>query len=91
MAAITVYMRPTCPYCVRAVELLASKGVDFEKVDVAKNPERRKEMTQRANGRTTVPQIFIGDKHIGGCDDLHALNDRGQLESLLGQESSTST
>lgn len=90
MAAITVYMRPTCPYCVRAVELLASKGVDFEKIDVARNPERRKEMIQRANGRTTVPQIFIGDKHIGGCDDLHALNDRGQLDPLLGQGSSAS-
>ena len=85
--AITVYMRPTCPYCVRAMGLLKQKGAEFEAIDVSQHPERRPEMIQRANGRTTVPQIFIGDKHVGGCDDLHALDDAGQLDPLLGHGS----
>jgi glutaredoxin 3 len=91
MAAVTLYIRPTCPYCVRAISLLKSKGAHFETIDVSKNPGRRPEMIQRANGRTTVPQIFIGDRHIGGCDDLHELEDAGQLDALLGGDASAST
>lgn len=86
--AITVYMRPTCPYCVRALHLLDSKGAEYEAIDVSANPAKRPEMIQRANGRSTVPQIFIGDRHIGGCDDLHALDAAGQLDPLLGRDSS---
>lgn len=85
--AITVYSRPTCPYCVRAIALLKRKGADFDVIDLSRQPERRPEMIQRANGRTTVPQIFIGEQHIGGCDDLHALDDAGGLDPLLAQES----
>lgn len=80
---IEIYIKPTCPYCVRAKALLTSKNVAFEVIDIAQNPDRRPEMIERANGRTTVPQIFINDQHIGGCDDLHALNDAGKLDPLL--------
>lgn len=80
---IEIYIKPTCPYCVRARALLTSKNVVFEVIDIAQNPDRRPEMIERANGRTTVPQIFINGQHIGGCDDLHALNDAGKLDPLL--------
>jgi glutaredoxin 3 len=83
MASIEVYTTPFCPYCVAAKELLRRKGVDFTEIDVAGDRELRAKMIERAGGRMTVPQIFIGDTHVGGCDDLHALDDAGGLDPLL--------
>lgn len=83
MPPITIYTKSWCPYCSAAKELLARKGAAFTEIDIEKKPEARAEMIQKANGRTTVPQIFIGEKHVGGCDDLYALDDRGGLEALL--------
>ena len=83
MASIEIYTSPTCGYCHAAKRLLAKKGVDFNEVDVARHPERRPEMMQRANGRRTVPQIFIDGRHVGGCDDLYALDAQGKLDPLL--------
>jgi glutaredoxin 3 len=83
MPDIVMYSKPTCPYCHAAKDLLVRKGVTFEDVDISRFPERRAEMIQRASGRTTVPQIFIGGRHVGGCDDLHALDRAGGLDPLL--------
>ena len=83
MAQVTIYTKPYCPYCVRAVSLLEKKGVEFTEVEAAFDPEKRKEMIQRANGRATFPQIFVGDEHIGGCDDMMALEYAGKLDPLL--------
>ena len=82
MQDIDVYSKDYCPYCHRAVELLNIKGVSFNLIDVTSNSSRETEMQQRS-GRRTVPQIFIGDRHIGGCDDLFALDERGELDHLL--------
>ena len=79
---VVIYSTGWCPYCTRARELLKSKGVDFEEIDVEARPEARSEMTARS-GRRTVPQIFIGATHVGGCDDLHALEASGRLDTLL--------
>ena len=86
MPAIDVYTRPMCPYCHRAVALLQKKGVPFTEIDAGFDPEKRKEMVQRAGGRSTYPQIFIGDQHIGGCDDMMALEFAGKLDALLKAE-----
>ena len=83
MANIDIYIKPTCPYCIRALGLLKKKGVDYHIINIMQEPERRQEMIDRAGGRSTVPQIFINGKHIGGCDDLHALDAAGQLDGLL--------
>ena len=83
MPSITIYTKSWCPYCSAAKRLLEDKGAAFTEIDIEKIPEARTEMIQKANGRTTVPQIFIGDRHVGGCDDLYALDDRGRLEPLL--------
>jgi len=83
MQAVTMYFKPTCPYCQRAHQLLTAKGVAYEGIDISREPERREEMIARANGRKIVPQIFIGDTHVGGCDDLHALEAAGKLDALL--------
>ena len=83
MASIEVYTTPYCPYCVSAKELLRRKGVGFTEINVAGDRELRAKMVERAGGRMTVPQIFIGDTHVGGCDDLHALDDAGGLDPLL--------
>ncbi|WP_262271998.1 glutaredoxin 3 [Microvirga yunnanensis] len=83
MPSITIYTKSWCPYCSAAKKLLGEKGVAFTEIDIEKKPEARAEMIQRASGRSTVPQIFIGERHVGGCDDLYALDDRGQLEPLL--------
>jgi glutaredoxin 3 len=80
---IQVYTKPYCPYCDRAMALLANKGVAVEQTDISLNRDGRAEMIARANGRTTVPQIFIGDRHIGGSDDLAALERAGELDILL--------
>ena len=83
MPPITIYTKSWCPYCSAAKNLLDQKGAAFTEIDIDAEPEKRRDMVQRAGGRTTVPQIFIGDRHVGGCDDLYALDDRGQLEALL--------
>jgi len=83
MPHIEIYTTPTCPYCIAAKRLLTDKGAAFEEISVAGEPALRAKMTERADGRTSVPQIFIDGKHIGGCDDLHALDAEGGLDLLL--------
>ena len=83
MAEVVVYSSPWCSYCSRAKKLLNEKGVQFEEIDVMMQPRKRVEMTEKAEGRTTVPQIFIGDHHVGGSDDLAALEAAGKLDALL--------
>jgi glutaredoxin 3 len=83
MKPVTIYTTPTCGYCAAAKRLLTSKGVSFDEINVAADPARRAEMTQRAMGRRTVPQIFIGGAHVGGCDDLYALESAGSLDRAL--------
>jgi glutaredoxin 3 len=83
MATVEIYTTPICPYCHRAKRLLERKGVPFTEVDLWQEPGRREEMLRRANGRRTVPQIFIDDRSIGGSDELHALESRGELDRLL--------
>jgi glutaredoxin 3 len=83
MARITVYTTKLCPYCHMAKALLRKKGVIFDEVDVGCRGELRSEMSQMAGGRSTVPQIWIGEKHVGGCDDLYTLEREGKLDVLL--------
>lgn len=83
MARVEIYTKFLCPYCSRAKRLLEDKGADYEEYDITLGGEKRQEMLQRANGRHTVPQIFIDDRHVGGCDDLHALERDGRLDPLL--------
>lgn len=83
MASIIIYTKSTCPYCHAAKDLLRKKGAAFEEVDVTGKPEEQDAMSQRANGRRTVPQIFIDGRPIGGCDDLYALDREGKLDLLL--------
>ena len=84
MSQVTIYTKPYCPYCVRAVDLLERKGVAFTEIEAAFDPEKRQEMMQRS-GRSTFPQIFVGERHIGGCDDMMALEREGKLDPLLQQ------
>lgn len=86
MPSVTIYTTPICGYCAAAKRLLRDKGVVFDEIDVAADPSRRVEMIQRARGRRTVPQIFVGDTHVGGCDDLYALDHAGRLSPLLSGE-----
>lgn len=81
--SIEIYTTPFCGFCHAAKHLLARKGASFAEIDVYREPDRRNEMTRRAAGRRTVPQIFIGDRHIGGCDELYALDRAGRLDPLL--------
>ncbi|KEJ96975.1 glutaredoxin 3 [Pseudosulfitobacter pseudonitzschiae] len=83
MKPVEIYTTPICGFCHRAKQLLNQKGVDFVEFDVMSNPERKAEMIQRANGSRTVPQIFVGNDHVGGCDDLYALERQGKLDALL--------
>ena len=83
MPPIVVYTIPYCSYCISAKALLRRKGVEFTEINVASEPDRRAEMVERANGLTTVPQIFIGSNHVGGSDELHALDGAGELDQLL--------
>ena len=85
MAAIDIYTIHYCPYCADAKELLSRKGVAFHEIDASGNRDIRKEMIARAHGRSTFPQIFIGATHVGGCDDLYALDEAGKLDPLLAQ------
>ncbi len=83
MAKVTIYTTPICPYCQMAKQLLQRKGAAFEEIDVVGKPALRAELQVKAGGRTTVPQIWIGERHVGGCDDLYELDAAGQLEPLL--------
>lgn len=83
MKPVEIYTSPLCGFCHAAKRLLNEKGVEFAEVDVLKQPERKPEMIQRANGGRTVPQIFVGEVHVGGCDDLFALEREGKLDGLL--------
>jgi glutaredoxin 3 len=83
MPPVVVYTTPYCSFCISAKALLRRKGVDFTEISVAGAPDKRAEMVERANGLTTVPQIFIGSNHVGGCDELHVLDGDGKLDSLL--------
>jgi glutaredoxin 3 len=83
MPTIEIYTQPWCPYCARAMHLLAGKGVEFREIDAPHGSAARKESTHRSGGRTTVPQIFINGQHIGGSDDLVALDRAGKLDPLL--------
>ena len=83
MARVEIYTKMFCGYCSAAKRLLAAKGVAFEEYDITLGGSKRAEMLQRANGRTSVPQIFIDDRHVGGSDDLHALDDAGRLDPML--------
>ncbi|MEH6742263.1 glutaredoxin 3 [Hyphomonas sp.] len=84
MADVTIYTRQFCPYCTRAVSLLKSKNVNFNEIDAGMDVQKKAEMVERSGGGRTFPQIFIGEKHVGGCDDMMALEQSGELDSLLG-------
>jgi glutaredoxin 3 len=84
MARVEIYSTMFCPYCARAKSLLVKKGVEFENIDVIEDSAKRTEMVARAGGRTTVPQIFIDGEHVGGCDELVAMDDAGKLDAKLG-------
>jgi glutaredoxin 3 len=86
MASVEIYTRKYCSYCHFAKELLTRKGVAFHEIDVTGDVDIRRQMTERAHGQHTLPQIFIGTMHIGGCDELYALEDAGKLDSLLQAE-----
>ena len=90
MAAIDIYTIRYCPYCADAKELLSRKGVIFHEIDASGNRDIRKEMIARAHGRGTFPQIFIGATHVGGCDDLYALDAAGKLDPLLTEAKGSS-
>ena len=84
MAKVEIYHWTTCPFCIRALALLDKKGVAYTDYDITGDEAARAKMVQRTGGPKTVPQIFIDDVHIGGCDDIHALDAKGQLDGLLG-------
>ena len=83
MPPIVMYTKSYCPYCHAAKDLLEKKGAPFQEIDVTRDPEGYRAMVARAGGRTTVPQIFVGETHVGGSDDLYALEARGKLDGLL--------
>ena len=83
MKTVRIYTTPFCPYCVRAKSLLKKKGVTFDEVDVMMDAQGREEMEAKSGGARSVPQIFVGDTHVGGCDDLYALEQDGKLDPLL--------
>jgi glutaredoxin 3 len=86
MASVTIYTKNWCPYCMAAKDLLNRKGVPFTEIEISGNGDKRNEMIARARGRATVPQVFIGERHLGGCDDLYGLEARGELDRLLAAE-----
>lgn len=89
-AQVEIYTTSTCGYCRMAKQLLARKEIAYTEIDVSSDSALRRTMMQRAGGRTSVPQIFIGGQHVGGCDDLYELNDAGGLDSMLAGQSVTS-
>jgi len=84
MKPVVLYTSQICPYCLRAKSLLKKKGAPFEEIDVSLDPKARADMLAKSGGARTVPQIFIGDTHVGGCDELYALEREGKLDPLLG-------
>jgi glutaredoxin 3 len=88
MPPVQIYTTPYCPYCIDAKALLKKKNVAFTEIDVSRDPGLRTQMKQRANGGYTVPQIFIGSTHVGGCDDLYELEGAGKLDPLLNGQGS---
>jgi glutaredoxin 3 len=90
MKRIEIYTTRYCPYCIAAKRLLSKKGVEFTEIDVSGDTKGRSRMVARANGRMTVPQIFIDAIHVGGCDDLYALDRTGKLDALLGRDDTAS-
>lgn len=82
-AKVEIYTWSTCPFCLRAKSLLNKKGVNFTEYSIDKDEDARAKMAQRANGRRSLPQIFINDNHIGGCDDIHGLDRQGKLDEML--------
>ena len=88
-AKVEIYTWDHCPYCQRAVQLFEKKGVKFTRYRIDGDEPTRENMSLRANGRKTVPQVFIDDKHVGGCDDIHALEEKGELDKLVFEESLT--
>jgi glutaredoxin 3 len=86
MAQVEIYTTRFCGFCHSAKALLSRKGIKFLEIDVSGDPEGRSKMIERANGRMTVPQIFVGSTHVGGCDDLYALHRAGELDTLLAAE-----
>ena len=83
MAEIVIYSTQVCPYCVKAKQLLSAKGATYQEIDISRDPALVEEVQTRSGGRKTVPQIFIGDLHVGGCDELYALDVASQLDELL--------
>ncbi len=83
MSQVTIFTKPYCPFCIRALDLLEKKGVAFTEVEAAFDPDKRQEMIRRSGGRATFPQIFVGEQHIGGCDEMMALERDGKLDPLL--------
>ena len=83
MAEIVIYTKPGCPYCASAMALLNKKDAAFTEIVASNDPEKKQEMIQRSGGRATFPQIFINGSHVGGCDDIQALERRGELDALL--------
>jgi glutaredoxin 3 len=83
MPPVVIYTKPMCPYCARALSLLSKKGVDYQEIEAAWDPDKKKEMLSKSNGKSTYPQIFLGETHVGGCDDLMALDRKGELDTLL--------
>ena len=83
MTQVEIYTTPICPYCYAAKRLLDNKGATYQEIDVSRDPALRSKMIARAGGQRTVPQIFIGGSHVGGCDDLHALDHAGRLDPML--------
>jgi glutaredoxin 3 len=83
MTDVVIYTRPFCGYCARAMSLLNEKGVHFTEIEAGMDPDKRREMTERSGGRSTFPQIFIAGRHVGGCDELLALERAGKLDPML--------
>ena len=83
MPPVTIYTKTWCPYCMAAKDLLEQRGIAFTEIEITGKPDLRDEMLAKTKGRSTVPQIFIGERHVGGCDDLHVLDRAGELDALL--------
>ena len=83
MVNVDIYTTPYCPFCIRAKKLLANKKVEFNEIDLSENPDKFEEMLSKSNGARTVPQIFVNGKHIGDCDHIHDLNQKGELDKIL--------
>ena len=84
MKKITIYTTPYCPFCIRAKQLLKNKNIDFQEIDLSEEPKKFDEMSKKSNGARTVPQIFADDTHIGDCDYIHELDNKGELDKILG-------